>query len=197
MLRNRHPRNAATITAAVCALLTPYLQAQVSLHPPTAKPAAWERFALRVVNGTDTPTVAVRLVVPEAITVLGVEPIPDWTFALIPATDTSPQAIEWKGAVLERGEYREFAFLGRVAGDARQRDLVFPVRLTRANGSVVEWVRARGSPRPPPTVKIVGTTEISVWATFALAGAAVGIAALALVVAFAKGRREEKTAVRR
>ncbi len=163
------------------------LEAQVDIDPTAVKPAAWERFALRVVNQTDTAFTRVRLTVPEVVMILGVEPLPGWTFTLIAASDTSPQSIEWSEGTHLRGEYREYAFFGRIPADARRRELVFPVALTRASGSVVEWNRRRET-GAPPTVQIVGTTGISPWASMALAGGAAGIAILALTLAVSRKR---------
>ena len=163
------------------------LDAQVDIDPATVKPAAWERFVLRVVNQKDTAFTRVRLTVPEVVMILGVEPLPGWTFTLIAASDTNPQSIEWSGGSHLRGEFREYAFFGRIPADARRRELVFPVELTRANGSVVEWNR-RSETGAPPTVQIVGTTGITAWASLALAGVAVGIAILALALAMSRKR---------
>ncbi len=166
-------------------LLATAAQAQVDLHPSTVKPAAWERFALRAINQTDTAFVAVRLTVPEAIMILGVEPLPGWEFRLIAGSDTTPQIIEWSGGELLRGEFLEFAFFGRRPGDARRRELVFPVHLTRASGSVVAWDRRSGGGEAP-TVRILGTTTVTGWAALALAGVAVGVSALALALAVSR-----------
>ena len=165
------------------------LEAQVDLEPATVKPAAWERFALRVVNQTDTAFTRVRLTVPEVIMVLGVEPVSQWTFQLTASTDTTPQFIEWVGGNLLRGEYREFAFFGRIPGDARRSQLVFPVVLTRASGSLVEWNRRRDT-GAPPTIQIVGTTSVTAWGSVALASVAVGIAVIALALAATARKRE-------
>ena len=163
------------------------LSAQVALVPPSVTPAAWERFTLRVVNQTDTPTVAVRITVPEAIQVLGVAATPGFTARLQPATATSAPVIEWSGGRVDPGAFYEFAFLGRVAPDARPgSELVFPVRLTRASGSTVDW--ARGGAGQPPTVSIQGSTAISAAGAFALAGAATGLAILALVLTLVRRR---------
>lgn len=163
------------------------LPAQVALDPPTVTPAAWERFGLRVVNQTDTPTVTVRITLPEAIQIMGVAAPADFTARVEPVTDSTAPAIEWSGGRLERGAFVEFTFLGRVATEARPgAQLVFPVRITRANGSTVEW--ARGGAGQPPTVTIQGTTAISASGAFALAGAATGIAILALVLALVRRR---------
>ncbi|MBI2615306.1 MAG: DUF1775 domain-containing protein [Gemmatimonadetes bacterium] len=163
------------------------LWAQIALDPPSVTPAAWERFTLRVVNQTDTPTVAVRITLPEAVQVLGVGAPPGFTARLQPATDSSAPSIEWSGGRVDRGAFYEFAFLGRVAPDARPgAELVFPVRLTRASGSTVDW--ARGGASRAPTVSIRGTTAISPAGAFALAGAATGLAILALVLAVVRRR---------
>jgi len=160
-------------------------RAQVDLHPATVKPAAWERFALRTINQTDTAFVAVRLAVPEALMVLGIEPLDGWQVTHAAASDTTPQIIEWSGGELLRGEYLEFAFFGRLTADSRKQELVFPVHLLRATGTEVVWDRRSGD-GAAPTVQIVGTTGVTSWAALALAGVAVGIAALALALAVSK-----------
>jgi uncharacterized protein YcnI len=163
------------------------LGAQVVLDPQSVTPAAFERFAFRVVNQSDTPTMAVRVTVPEAIQVLGVNAPAGWTARLTPATDSAAPVIEWSGGRLERGAFDEFAFLGRVAADAKPgSELIFPVRLTRASGATADW--AWGGEARPPTVSIVGITNVSAAGAFALAGAAIGLSILAVVLALARKR---------
>ena len=161
--------------------------AQVDLHPSTIKPASWERFALRVANQTDTAYTTVRLTVPEAIMVLGVQPMTEWTSRLEASTDSTPQSIEWTGGSVMRGDFMEFVFLGRLPPDVRRNSLIFPVQIVRASGSLVEWNR-RSDTGIPPTVQIVGTTSVTAWGSMALAGIAVGIAVIALALVIA-GRR--------
>ena len=187
-------RITTTLLLAVASTVTSLgrLDAQVDLDPAAVKPAAWERFALRVVNQTDTAFTRVRLTVPEAVMILGVEPLPGWTFTLTAASDTSPQSIEWSEGSHLRGEYREYAFFGRVKADVRRRELVFLVELTRASGSVVEWNRRRET-GAPLTVQIVGTTGVTAWASLALAGAAAGTAIRALALAVARRRADGRT----
>jgi hypothetical protein len=159
----------------------------VVVAPSAVTPAGFERFALRVANQSDTATVAIRLTVPEAIQVLGVNAPPGWTARLEPVTDTSAPVIEWSGGRVERGGFVEFAFLGRVAGDAKPgSELVFPVLITRANGSRVAW--ATGGDARPPTVAIQGTVTASPAGAFMLAGGAVGLSILAVVLALARRR---------
>ena len=170
---------------ALCALAFP-LEAQVALDPPTLVPATWERISVRVINQTDTAWVAVRVEVPDVIGILGVD-VPDgWAAETIVGTGTSPQAIEWRGGRVERGGFEEFAFMGRLQADVRQKVLYFPVRLTRAGGTEVNW--RRGGEGPELRIAIAGSTQISSWAAFALAGAAFGLAALAVILSLRRER---------
>jgi uncharacterized protein YcnI len=162
--------------------------AQVSINPATTTPGAWERFAIRVANPSDTPIVAIRVAVPTVITILGVEPADGWAVQL--ASETRPQAISWM-ATVPQGVFQEFAFLGRVAGDARQATLVLPVTLIRPDGSELAWTASMGSPRPAPRVRIVGTTQLSGSGMVALAGAALVVAILALIVAVTRRQRHD------
>jgi uncharacterized protein YcnI len=185
---NRTRLRAGILTGLALGAAAPsVLPAQVAMDPGSVIPTAFERFALRVVNQSDTPTVAVRVIVPEAIQVLGVNAPAGWSATLRPASDTAAPVIEWSGGELARGGFTEFAFLGRVAADARPgSELVFPVRLTRAGGATVDWA-AGGSGRPP-TVAVEGTAVVTSAGAFALAGAATGLAILALVLALTRRR---------
>jgi uncharacterized protein YcnI len=173
------------LCTAVALVATP-LRAQVAINPVTTTPAAWERFALRVINQTDTPTVQVRLEVPSAISLLGVEAKIGWIWETAATPDSGPTVITWKGGTVKRGEYGEFPFLGRLKADARQEDLVFPVQIVRASGSAVEWRRGRGEDYAAPRVEVAGTVRVSAAGQMVLAGTAIGIALLALVFAIAR-----------
>lgn len=168
-----------------CAALQP-LAAQVSLAPASIEPAAFERLALRVANPEASPVTRVRLEVPDVLTVLGVDAPPGWTWRLVPGTDTSAAAVEWSGGTLEQGAFREFAILARPDSDVRDIMLVFPVWVEHADGRTVSWTRA-GDGRPP-TVALRATTGLSPLGVVALAGGALGVAALALVLALHRRR---------
>lgn len=180
-------RRRALLALALGAGTSGSLAAQVMLVPPSVTPASWERFALRVANQSDTPIVQVRLAVPEAVQVLGVAAPAGWSARLIPAGEASAPGIEWSGGRLARGQFDEFAFLGRVAGDARPgAELIFPAEVMRAGGATVRW--SRGGNGPPPAVTVRGAATISPTGAFALAGAAVGLAVLALVLGLVRRR---------
>jgi hypothetical protein len=126
--------------------------------------------------------------VPDAVSILGVEPQPGWTFTLEEATATGPASVTWRGGYIYQREFLEFAFLGRVAGDARRAELVFPVTLARSDGQILAWSNPPGLQRPAPRVRIVGTTQLSPWGALALAGAALVTAVLALVLVLSRRR---------
>lgn len=157
------------------------LSSQVALYPEAVEPAAWERFALRVVNQEEAPVVTVEIALPEVLQILGTDQAPGWTAERVPATGSTPPMIVWRGGEVPTGSFREFPFIARVPADARRRQLVFPVKLGRRDGS--ETVFGPGGAGRALVVPIRGTTGISAWGAFALAGAAMGLAVLALGVA--------------
>lgn len=159
--------------------------AQVAISPLVTTPAEWERYAIRVINQTDTATVSVRVEVPEIIQILGVEDKAGWTIQRLAATDSTRQAIWWTGGSVTKGQFSEFAILGRLDANAKRGDMTFPVRIERANGSVVEWRRRPGEPYAAPRVNIAGSVSISPTGTIAMAGAGVGLAIVAIILAIA------------
>ena len=159
----------------------PTISAQVSIDPRVVAPADLVRIAVQVANPTDTPSVAVRVEVPEVLAILGVDAPAGWAARLIAATDSTPQAIEWSGGQLVQREFREFAFFARLSADTRRASLVFPIRIRRADGSVRDW--RPGGYGQAPEVQIQGTVGVTAGGAFALAGASLGLAALALALA--------------
>jgi len=174
------------VLALLAAVWPAFLSAQVSMAPGSVEPAGFERFALRVANPDAVPVIRVRLGIPEVLTVLGVDAPPGWRWAHTAATDTSAAFVEWTGDSLPRGAFREFAVFARVASDAREITLAFPVRLERADGATVTWTR--GGDAPPLIVGIRATTGVSTRGAVALAGGALGLAALAVVLALSRRR---------
>ena len=167
-------------------VIAPTSAAQVSINPRTVEPADLVRFAIQVANPTDTAVVAVRVEVPEALAILGVDAPGGWTQRLVTATDSTPQAIEWSGSQLGRGEFREFAFFARLGANARRTTLFFPVRIGRADGTTRDW--RPGGYGQAPEVEIRGTVGITPGAAFTLAAAALGLAALGVALAVRRPR---------
>jgi len=172
------------LTAALAAANT--LSAQVTIGPRTVEPADLVRFGVLVANPLDQAVVAVRVEIPEALVILGVDAPPGWVALVAAATDSSPQAITWDGGQLGRGGFKEFAFFTRLAATARRTTLVFPVRIRRDDGSVRDW--RRGGEGQPPTVEVRGSVGLTAGGAFTLAAAALGLAALATALALRRPR---------
>jgi uncharacterized protein YcnI len=172
------------LTAVLAA--APTLSAQVTIGPRTVEPADLVRFGVLVANPLDEAVVAVRVEIPEALAILGVDAPPGWAVGIAAATDSTPQAITWDGGQLERGEFREFAFFARLAATARRTTLVFPVRIRRDDGSVRDW--RRGGEGQAPTVEVRGSVGLTAGGAFTLAAAALGLAALATALALRRPR---------
>ena len=129
----------------------PIAAAQVSISPRIVEPADLARFAIQVANATDTAIVTVRVEVPEALAILGVDVPPGWTQQQVTATDSTPPAIEWAGGRLGQREFQEFAFFARLGANVRRTTLFFPVRIGRADGSARDW-RPGGYGQAPEVV---------------------------------------------
>ncbi len=160
--------------------------AQVSITPRTVEPADLVRFAVQVANPTDTADVAIRVEVPDALAILGIDAPPGWTARLVTVSDSTPQAIEWSGGQVARRGFREFAFFARLGANANRTTLFFPVRIGRADGSVREW--RPGGYGQTPEVEITGNVGLTTGAAFTLAAAAIGLAALAIALALRRPR---------
>ncbi len=170
------------LSLALAAAASDPAAAQVAIDPPTTTPAAWERFAVRVVGVGDTTVVGVEVTLPDAVTLLGVQPMEGgWSAETAPPTASAPARVRWTGGELTTGTFREFAFLGRVIGDAREKALVFPVRLTDAGGGVRD-------PQPAPRVQLVGTTQLSARGAVAMAAVAIALGVVALALAISARR---------
>lgn len=178
---NRFP---AILAATV--LTTRALAAQVVIQPTTVTAGAITRYAVQVANLRDVAIAHVRVELPPALTVLGVDAPTGWTSRFVPATDTSPQAIEWSGAALAPHDLHEYAFLARLTGAAQQHLLVFPVRLRGTDGRSTDWQGA--GPAPAPVVQIEGGVGVTSGGAFALAAGAFGIALLAIGLAVKRPR---------
>jgi len=152
-------------------------------------PGSMDRLTLSVVNQLAPPVTRVELTVPEIVTVLGVGTPAGWEFDLERATDSTPQRIVWTGDAIPRWGLAEYPVFGRLAADADDKVLIFPVRVTRGDGSSVEWSRSHPEAGRPPTIRIVGSTTLTGWGTIVLSGLAIGLSALALAFALTRDRR--------
>jgi uncharacterized protein YcnI len=149
------------------------------MQPASVIAGSVSRFALQVANLRDVSITQVRVQLPPALTILGVDAPAGWTARSLPATDTSPLAVEWTGALAPH-ELREFAVLARLTATAAQHELVFPVELRGADGGTTAWGGSGAA--PAPMVQIAGGLGVTAGGAFALAAGAFGVALLAIAL---------------
>lgn len=186
----RHLRHTLAVFQGIAVLLIApaVASSQVMITPKSITPAGWARFEISVVNSRDHDITSVRVVVPEIISVLGVDRNGDWTYESQPAAGTTPQFIEWTGSTLAAGGLETFSFLGRLAGDAKKRSLLFPMTITR--GTDVQEVNARQSGM---NVQIIGSTILTPWAGLGVAALALAIALIAVGLSAWKSAGQRQT----
>jgi uncharacterized protein YcnI len=183
MFRRHIKRNLLRFSGVVVLLAAPSIAySQVMITPGSITPAGWARFEVAVVNSRDNEVTSVRVQVPEIISILGVDGVDAWTFEAHLASDTTAQFIEWTGGTLSRGELETFSFLGRLAADAKERSLLFP--MTIARGDDLQVVDARES---GVIVQIIGSTILTPWAGLGVSVLAFAVAMIAIGLAVAKG----------
>lgn len=187
-MHQRHPtRPLALLPWMAVFLIAPTTaSSQVMITPNSITPAGWAHFEISVVNSRDDAITGVRVVVPEIISILGVDPTDDWTYESQPAAGSAPQFIEWTGSTLSRGDLATFSFLGRLAGDAKKRSLLFPMTITR--GSDVQEINARES---GVLVQIIGSTILTPWAGLGVAALAFAVSMVAVGLAAWKGAERQ------
>ena len=124
-------------TAAVLLLatITP-AAAHVSLAQPTAVAGSHSVATFRIGHGCGTsPTTAIRVTIPQAITTARPQPKPGWTLELA-QQDSKTTAITWKSGNLPADQFDEFSILLDLP-DAPT-TLLFPVTQT-CEGAVANW----------------------------------------------------------
>lgn len=148
--------------------------AHVTANPNTAEPGSYSKISFRVPNeepSADTTKVEVNLPADHPIASVGVRPLPGWTIKVEKGRLPTPiksddgeitQAvlkITWSGGKIAPGEFQEFdVSMGPLPAGVDR--LMFPVRQTYSDGTVVDWNQDPGTggqepEHPAPTVRLV------------------------------------------
>jgi len=162
---------AAAIVLAICGLVPPAV-AHVTLEQGQAAVGASYKAVLRVPHGCDgSPTIAIRVRIPEGVIDVKPMPKPGWTLTLVNGkyakshrlyrADVSEGVteIDWTGGRLPDAYYDEFVFQSFLATDLQPgRTLYFPV-VQECEKGVHRWIEipAAGAdyPEPAPGLKLV------------------------------------------
>lgn len=168
------------LLAAAAAGLTQPAAAHITFEAKEVKAGAMAMFVLRVPHGcAGSPTVAVRISIPEQLGDAKPQPKPGWTLDILRAdaeatgsTEAGHDAhagahgaaikeISWSGGRLEDAYYDEFVFRAKVDASAKGGDLFIPI-VQQCETGVERWIEvpvSGGSSDelkfPAPSVKVV------------------------------------------
>jgi uncharacterized protein YcnI len=150
--------------------------AHAIVSPAVALDKKLQQFTLSVPTEKEKlTTTKVELVLPDGFSIDSFEPAPGWT------RSGNDADIVWSGGSVPTEEDAVFRFNASASG---AKTYTFDVKQTYSDGSVVDWNGAESSDNPAPTLEAVSSLGGG-GDTSTLAYVALGLAALALLVALA------------
>ncbi|HEY0603178.1 MAG TPA: DUF1775 domain-containing protein [Herpetosiphonaceae bacterium] len=127
-------------------------RAHVGVLPGTAAPSTNLAFNIRVPNERDVPTVELRVVFPENITVSRFQPKAGWQREVERDSAGRITAVVWSGGQIGADEYEDFTFVGRTPAEPGV--LMFKAYQTYQGGETVGWENPEGQDNPAPFVTV-------------------------------------------
>jgi uncharacterized protein YcnI len=126
--------------------------ARVVVFPQTSTTGAYEKYALRVVNERDVPTLQVEIRFPEGLQVISFGDVPGWKLQILTDTAQRITGAVWRG-VLEKQRFVEFPFIALNPKDSVS--LAWPTYQTYEGGERVEWTSPDTSSKTPVSTTLV------------------------------------------
>ena len=160
----------AAVLAAL--MLAASASAHANISPPVALAKHDQVFTLAVPTEKDVATTKVELDLPAGFAIDSFVPAPGWKRVTSVTGSPASKSVTWTGGSVPSGEDAAFSFL---AGSNSANTLVFTVKQTYADGSVVTWSGPETSDTPSPTVEFRSSLGGS-------SGAPIGVIALVLAV---------------
>lgn len=144
--------------------------AHVTLETREAPADSYYKAVLRVPHGCKgSPTISVRVQIPDGVTGVKPQPKPGWTVATVKAKLAQPvdnghggqitegvREIVWSGGRLQDEHYDEFAFMARLP-KAANTTLYFPV-VQECEQGVSRWIDRSGEAKaaePAPRLRLL------------------------------------------
>ena len=125
--------------------------AHVTLAQSSAAAGSHSVVTFRIGHGcADSPTTALRIEIPDTVTLANPQPKPGWTLTIDHAAQRV-SAITWSGGSLPADEFDEFAVMMKLPAQAGV--ITFPATQTCAKG-VEHWSEPKGSQHPVPTLTL-------------------------------------------
>jgi uncharacterized protein YcnI len=134
------------------ALVSSLAWARAVVFPATSTPGASEKYALRVMNERDVPTLQVEIRFPEGLRVISFGDVPGWKLQILTDSAQRITGAVWRG-VLERQHFVEFPFIAVNPKDSIS--LAWPTYQTYEGGERVEWVSPDPSSKTPVSTTLV------------------------------------------
>jgi uncharacterized protein YcnI len=122
-------------------VVTP-VSAHVVVKPNEVKVSAYQTFTMGVPNEKDTPTVELRLVIPEGMRSVMPNVKPGWTITTVKQGDRVTE-ITWTGGSVPVGQRDEFLFSAQAPADASI--VEWKAYQKYADGTVVAWDQLSGT----------------------------------------------------
>jgi len=147
-------RAAAGLAGLSVALLlfSPLAWARAVVFPTTSTPGASEKYALRVMNERDVPTLQVEIHFPEGLRVISFGDVPGWKLQILKDSTQRITGAVWRG-VLERDHFVEFPFIAVNPKDSVS--LTWPTYQIYEGGERVEWTSPDTSSKTPVSTTLV------------------------------------------
>jgi uncharacterized protein YcnI len=168
--------------------------AHVKVYPQQVVKGTYETFTVNVPSEKEkAKTTKVKVMIPNGVTISGVEPKPGWQDQLNKDNTGKITSITWKAEDdgLSPGEFTELKMQGKVEDNAKK--LTFKAYQTYSDGSVVKWIEDEESDHPASVTKVVaaadddrGDTSHSLGLAFYFSIAALILGIIAIVVATMK-----------
>lgn len=168
--------------------------AHVKVYPQQVVKGTYETFTVNVPSEKEkAKTTKVKLMIPNGVTISGVEPKPGWQDQLNKDSTGKITSITWKAEDdgLSPGEFTELKMQGKVEDNAKK--LTFKAYQTYSDGSVVKWIEDEESDHPASVTKVVASNNDSqqdashsLGVSFYLSIIALVLAVIAIVVAAVK-----------
>lgn len=128
--------------------------AHVSIQPAASTPSAWETYTLKVPVEKDVPTTKVVVKIPDGVTFVNYQKVPEWKVTLDKGPSNNVQTVSWTatGEGILAGQFQQFTFVAK--NPESETDIAWDAFQYYKDGSIVEWNGNEGSGTPHSVTKI-------------------------------------------